>query len=364
MAFFERLFVRIARARRTIVLRCFDWRDDGTGELAARALIAAADRGVRVVIFKDLVGATYEYYEGSRQSFLHKAIDWRTRLEAFGLTLAYTRPAWPRPRPNPLATSFLNPPRITVEGGRRRFDHSKVYVIDDEILFVGGIGIGDDERLANLDFMIEIEGAEHVARYQARDRGRAEFDPERPLDFLVHAVDVHGRDACPLLAERLRLMGAARSRITIEMAYLGDPRVTDALVGAVDRGVALTLVTGIRSNVIADLNLAACDRLLQRTGAPPHLCLVLQSRPVHSKVIVIDGTIVDLGSTNFTLLSHGGYDEVDIYLRDPATARALEDAVERHAAEGRRITARVPFNRLRAAIEGAVAVRQARPKTT
>jgi phosphatidylserine/phosphatidylglycerophosphate/cardiolipin synthase-like enzyme len=81
-------------------------------------------------------------------------------------------------------------------------------------------------------------------------------------------------------------------------------------------------------------------------------------------VIVIDGTIVDLGSTNFTLLSHGGYDEVDIYLRDPATARALEDAVERHAAEGRRITARVPFNRLRAAIEGAVAVRQARPKTT
>ena len=169
---------------------------------------------------------------------------------------------------------------------------------------------------------------------------------------------------CPLLAARLQLLAAAQSRITIEMAYLGDPRVTDVLVDAVNRGVALTLVTGTRSNVIPDLNLATCDALLRRTGAPPHLRVVLHARPVHSKVIVIDGAIVDLGSTNFTRLSHGGYDEVDVYVRDPGLAQAIEEAVERHVAGGRLIVGRVPFNRLRAAVEAAVAARQAHPKTT
>jgi len=115
-AFFDRLFARVARATRSIALRCFDWRDDETGELTARALIAAADRGVRVTVLKDLVGATYEYYEGSQQSFLHKTFDWRTRREAMLLRLAYGRLAWPRPRPNPLADAFLAHPNITVEG--------------------------------------------------------------------------------------------------------------------------------------------------------------------------------------------------------------------------------------------------------
>src|SRR5205807_5034625 len=70
-AFFHRFFARVDRARRSILLRCFDWRDDETGALVARRLMAAADRGVRVTVLKDLVGATYEYYEGSQQSFLH-----------------------------------------------------------------------------------------------------------------------------------------------------------------------------------------------------------------------------------------------------------------------------------------------------
>jgi cardiolipin synthase A/B len=363
-AFFDRLFARVARATRSIELRCFDWRDDETGELAARALIAAADRGVRVTVLKDLVGATYEYYEGSQQSFLHKTIDWRTRREAMLLRLVYGRPAWPRPRPNPLADAFLAHPNITVEGHRRRFDHSKVYVIDDEILFVGGVGVGDSERLLNLDFMIELNGAAYVERYRARDAGKAAFDPGRAVDFLIHAVAVNGRRDCPLLAARLGLLAAAEARITIEMAYLGDPRVTDALVDAVNRGVALTLVTGTRSNVIPDLNLATCDALLRRTGAPPRLRVVLHDKPVHSKLIVIDGVIVDLGSTNFTRLSHGGYDEVDVYVRDAGLAQAIEEAVERHVGGGTLIEGRVPFNRLLAAVESAVATRQAHPKTT
>jgi phosphatidylserine/phosphatidylglycerophosphate/cardiolipin synthase-like enzyme len=94
------------------------------------------------------------------------------------------------------------------------------------------------------------------------------------------------------------------------------------------------------------------------------LRVVLHDQPVHSKLIVLDGAIVDLGSTNFTRLSHGGYDEVDVYVRDAGLARAVEDAVERHIAGGTLMEGRVPFNRLLAAVESAVATRQAHPKTT
>jgi cardiolipin synthase A/B len=364
-AFFDRLFVCIEGARRSIAMRCFTWRDDETGEMLARALINAADRGVRVTVLKDLVGATYEYSEGSRQSFLHKTIGWRTRLEALALMLAYTRMRWPGPVASPLARSFLSHPGIFVQADRRRFDHSKVYVVDDEVMFVGGVGVGDEERLSNLDFMVEIDGADHVARYNERNLGAAPFDPARRLDFMLHSRNVHGeRAACPLLQQRLALIESARSRVTIEMAYLGDSRVTRALVESVGRGVAVTLVTGVRANVIPDLNLASCDDLLRKTGAPPHLRVVAHPRPVHSKAMVIDGTILDLGSTNFTVLSHGGYEEVDVYVRDSGIAAEVEAIIERHASEGVRLTGRVPFNRARAAAEGMLARRQARTNTS
>ena len=57
---------------------------------------------------------------------------------------------------------------------------------------------------------------------------------------------------------------------------------------------------------------------------------------VHGKAIVGDGAWVDIGSTNFTSLSHGGYEEVDLFCRDAAFARRVEDAIEQAAASGTR----------------------------
>src|SRR5207248_2933779 len=188
----------------------FEWRDDETGAMMARALLAAADRGVQVTVLKDLVGATYEYYEGSRQSFFHKSIDWRTRLEALGLMTAYGALPWLSARSNALAETLLAHPNIRVEHDRRRFDHAKVYLIDDDILFVGGIGLGDASRLASLDFMVEIAGTGLVARDHARVSGTADFDRSRPIDFLLHNAAVNGHEPCPLAVERLRMIREAR----------------------------------------------------------------------------------------------------------------------------------------------------------
>ena len=56
---------------------------------------------------------------------------------------------------------------------------------------------------------------------------------------------------------------------------------------------------------------------------------------VHSKVVVIDHRWSDVGSANFTSLSHGVYDEINLYADSEPFARALEAEIESHCEDGR-----------------------------
>jgi cardiolipin synthase len=316
----------------------------------------------------------YEYYEGSRQSFFHKELDLAARLQTWFLMACYGGWGSFSQRHSALAAALIAHPNVTVIHEEKRFDHAKVYVFDDETMILGGMGIGDDFRLANVDFMVEIEGREAVARFGERDAGRARFDPRRRLDFLLHsfrdeaeaeAVALAGAEAeagvaGSLVEHRVAMIGGARERLTIAMAYMGDRRITDALCDAVSRGVSLTLLTSQRANVIADLNLRTCDELLRRTGAPPHLRIVLSPRMVHGKAIVVDGARVDLGSANFTTLSHGAYEEVNVYCQDARLAREVEDAIALAAREGQAALSRVRYRRIFMLAERAITRYQAR----
>ena len=133
------------------------------------------------------------------------------------------------------------------------------------------------------------------------------------------------------------------------MAYFGDKACTTALVDAVKRGVSVTVLTAARANIIGDLNLWTCAQLLRRTGSPENLRIVLHPRMVHGKAIVGDGAWVDIGSTNFTSPSHGGYEEVDLFCRDAAFAKRVEDAIEHDIRDGK--PARLPI-RYRRSVRG------------
>jgi len=363
IAAFDGILRRIDRARTSILIRCFAWRDDETGETVARHLLAAAERGVSVTILKDRVGMFYECFEGSRKSFFHKDLDLVTRLQTWFLMAVYGGWGSFAQRENALAAALIAHPNVSVSHQEKRFDHAKVYVFDDEAMILGGMGIGDDFRLQNVDLMVEIEGREAVARFAERDAGRAGFDARRRLDYLLYSF--RGEEAMepesPSLVEhRLAMIRGARERLTIAMAYMGDTRVTDALCDAVARGVSLTLLTSQRSNVIADLNLRTCDELLRRTGAPPHLRIVLSPRMVHGKAIVVDGERVDLGSANFTVLSHGAFEEVNVYCQDSRLAREVEEAIEAAIREGRPAASRVPYRSIFFLVERAITRYQAR----
>src|SRR3569623_1051807 len=218
----------------------------------------AVDRGAQVTIHKDRIAAVYEYTGGNKQSFFHKRVDPIRGFQAWFLGAVYRAPGSFKQRPNALAEKILAHGKITVEHTRKRFDHSKIYIIDDHYLALGSMGIGDNHRHEWIAVMVEAEGEEHVARLKARMSGHDEFAPSRGLDFLVHSREAHRKRSCPMISHRLALIAAARASLTVEMAYLGDRRFTAALARAVQRGVQLKLVTADQAAVLGATNRATC----------------------------------------------------------------------------------------------------------
>src|SRR5262249_5552676 len=289
--------------------------------------------------------AVYEYTGGNKQSFFHKRVDPIRGFQAWFLGAVYRAPGSFKQKPNPLAERILAHANITVEHMRKRFDHSKVYIVDDRYLALGSMGVGDNHRNEWIDVMVEAEGPEHVVRLRERMTGHDEFDPSRGLDFLVHSREAHRKKSCPMISHRLALIEAEQQSITVKMAYFTDRRFTPARARAVQRGVHVKLDPADHADVLANINRASCDTLMRLTGAPENLTIVLLPRMVHSKVVVIDHRWADVGSANFTSLSHGVYDEINLYADCEEFARALEAEIDTHCADGAVADSRLAYRK-------------------
>ncbi|HEU4615425.1 MAG TPA: phosphatidylserine/phosphatidylglycerophosphate/cardiolipin synthase family protein [Kofleriaceae bacterium] len=357
---FQQILGRIREAKKSVEIRAFLWRDDEAGNLLGEAVLAAADRGAHVIIHKDRIAAVYEYTGGNKQSFFHKRVDPIRGFQAWFLGAVYRAPGSFKQKPNALAQRILEHGNITVEHMRKRFDHSKLYIIDDRYIATGSMGIGDNHRHEWIDVMVEAEGEEHVARLRERMLGHDEFDPSRGLDFLVHSREAHRKKSCPMISHRLALIETAQQSITVEMAYFTDRRFNAALARAVQRGVEVKVVIAELADVLGNINRATCDTLMRLTGAPENLTIVLLPRMVHSKAVVIDHRWIDVGSANFTPLSHGVYDEINLYADAAPCARAIEAEIADHCREGRVVEKRVGYRRIYHTVEKAIMAYQSR----
>src|SRR5664279_1141898 len=201
-AAFTRILSRIEQSRHSIMIRCFEWRDDDAGQSIARAVLAAADRGVEITILKDRLGGFYEHLAADKQSLFHKRIEFGARFQLWGLMAFYGRWGSLRQTPSELAEALVNHPKVRLVIDKR-FDHAKVFVFDDQSIILGGMGIGNDFRDVNVDFMVEIAGGDAVERFADRYAGRALFDAQRPFDYLLHSSDGHARTGESLAAQRL-----------------------------------------------------------------------------------------------------------------------------------------------------------------
>ncbi|MBA3459300.1 MAG: phosphatidylserine/phosphatidylglycerophosphate/cardiolipin synthase family protein [Deltaproteobacteria bacterium] len=357
---FQRILERVKSAERSVEIRAFLWRDDEAGNQMGEAVLAAADRGAKVTIHKDKIAAVYEYTGGNKQSFFHKRVDPIRGFQAWFLGAVYRAPGSFKQRPNALSERILEHPNIDVQHHRKRFDHSKVYIIDDRYLILGSMGVGDNHRHDWYDVMVEIDGADHIERLRERMAGHDEFDPSRGVDFLVHSREAHRKNTCPMMSHRLALIDSAQVSLTVEMAYMNDRRFTAALARAVQRGIDVKLVTADQADVLANINRYTCDALMRLTGAPDNLTIVLLPRMVHSKVVVIDHRFSDVGSANFTSLSHGVYDEINLYADSESFALSLEAEIASHCAGARIADQRLTYRKMYSGLERAIIAYQSR----
>lgn len=231
--------------------------------------------------------------------------------------------------------------------------HRKLLVVDGRIGFTGGVGIADQwqghaqdpEHWRDIHFRVE---GPVVAQLQAgfmdnwiKTTGRVlNSDPYYPVLRPAGDRDMHlfisspaGGSASMRLMYLLAVAAATRS-IDLQAAYfIPDRLVVDALVDARERGVTMRLLVPGRYIDSAMVRLASKRRWgrLLDAGVEIH---EYTPTMMHNKMLILDGELVSVGSTNFDMRSFDLNDEasLNIYSREfGARMTAVMDADLRNA---------------------------------
>ncbi len=354
---FPAILSAIDGARDSILVHMFIWREDEIGKKVAKALLLAAERGVRVTVEKDRYGVVLEKAEESRLSFLHRTQTLSERLKARTLAALYAPEAggWRREGESALYRQLAAHKNVTLSADTFRADHSKFYIIDNEVLFLGGINIEDKECGADLrgrvygDYMVRAEGGELVSAFLGAWAGGdiAYGDLAFP-----HNRKETGRN---LMEEHyLSLINSAEKELLIVMAYLSPlPRFLAAIRAAAARGVRVRVMIPRSANFQSDTNRRTVCRLLKESGGG--IEVYLSPKMLHTKLILSEKEI-SLGSTNITKKAFRQLDELNLAVRNDGSplARALLADLEEELALAERVwdEESISYSKLCAFLEG------------
>lgn len=307
-------------ATRSVRLETYMFVDDAVGELFSRALIAAADRGVRVKVLYDAMGSM-----ASRGAFFQRMRDGGVEVHAF--------------KPFSLSRGL---------GRLIRRDHRKILVVDGEVAFIGGINIsanwapkgeGDGWR----DDVLRIEGP---AVYQLERCFKASWRLQlarrvrerRRVTRRAAGAGYRGDTALAVLSSRrtifrayLHAIGQARRSVLIAAAYfIPDRRMVAALREAAARGVEVSLILNRKGDhpILQWATRAFYDRLM----AAGVRIYEWREGVLHAKTAVIDGVWGTIGSFNLERTSLWLNHEVNAAFADPALGVALERSFRRDCA--------------------------------
>ena len=175
---------------------------------------------------------------------------------------------------------------------------------------------------------------------------------------------LHGEDYFPALAGRRRRAGAGLHQFaaaaaataccsctccrslssgrTIDLSaayFVPDELTMQALLGAMDRGVRVRIITPgkhIDTEVVRRASRASWEALLE-AGAEIY---EYQPTMFHCKALIVDGLLVSVGSTNFDNRSFRLNDEANLNIYDAGFAREVTEVFEQDLQRAKRITLR------------------------
>jgi len=318
----------IRHARRSVALETYIFDRDKAGLAFARALGQAARRGVEVRVLVDAAGARY-----SRPSIL------RT-LRREGVRHARFMPS----------TNLWHLMSLNLR------THRKLLVTDGCLGFTGGMNIRDGHcvrrqplrPVQDLQFRVQGPVVAHLQEAFTDDwnfttgeslRGEAWFPKlERSGTVLARGVtDGPDEDFEKLRWTLLGALSIARQSVKIMTPYfLPDPAVVSALNLAAMRGVEVDILLPARNNLpfVQWASQAMWWQVLT------HGCRLWLTPPPfdHSKLMVLDGCWVLLGSANWDARSLRLNFEFDMECYDPELAARLEQRVEIKRRDAHQVT--------------------------
>lgn len=308
----------IERATRWIHFENYIIRADGTGEIFAKHLGAAARRGVRVRVLYDAFGC-----RGTPRRF------WAALRQA-GVDVRAFRSINP-----------LHPVRSLQR------DHRKLVSVDGSAAVIGGVCIGDEwagdperDRAPWRDTAIEVEGPAVAALEQTfarlwRDARGTDALRTVPRPDAVGGAAVRIVDGLPRQLRLYRalelLMAAAAQRIWISDAYFMAPTpVYAALIAAARDGVDVRLLVPGKTDL-------PWIRTLARVGYRELLDAGVRiwewhRTTLHAKTVLVDDRWFKAGSSNLNPSSLLSNHELDVLVDDEALAAAAQHQFRRDLA--------------------------------
>ena len=137
----------------------------------------------------------------------------------------------------------------------------------------------------------------------------------------------------------------------IEMAYIGDPDISQAIVNAAARGVEVTMLFSREANIGDDINWRALHVICRRAPVQE----VITDKMIHSKLVLVDGCQVIAGSANFSVFSMRKAIELDVVVGGlPGFLESVRAESRRRIAESHPVDSPgglKPYNRLLAGMQ-------------
>lgn len=309
---FDALVARIHGATVSVNLTVFMWEPGEAATRISDALLAAAKRGVKVRVVVDAIGSK-DYAPFARE--LHKA----------GGHFRVFRP----------------PFRVSLRKALAR-THRKIAVFDGRIGIIGGFGIRDvwlgDGRSPEAwrDSHLEVEGP------AVRDlqRGFAEVWSDKHGDFLPKEDFPQLENAGEALAgfitseavlglsDARQLLGVmfkhARRRVWIATAYFVPPKdFRKSLRALADRGLDVRIVMPGSYNDVRAASMAQRSLYPEFSDSGVRL-YEYQPSMIHRKVVLVDDTLVAIGSINLDTLSFSHLSEASLLAVDTKLGAQVE----------------------------------------
>lgn len=349
----------IEAAETSVEINMFIWRDDRIGNRMAQAVLAAADRGARVHISVDRYGVVLEKCEECKRSFFHKEQTLTEKLKSRLLETIYPDIAEPgavKDERTPLYDRLIAHPNVTVSADVFKADHSKFYIIDDRILFVGGVNIEDKENGCDLsgrvygDYMAKLEGENYVTAFREElATGRDTLDG---IFFGLNLKEPVRRFEMEQLY--LDLINGAREELHITMAYFSPLKpFLEAIIAAHNRGVRVTIVIPQRANFQNDSNRRTVCKLLKATRGG--IRVYFSPKMLHTK-LVMNEQYISFGSTNITRKAFEQLNELNLFVPNVESEfqKAMLASIAADIRSAQPVTSHreVEYRRLMAFLEG------------